>query len=340
MSFIIQIRPLFWSGRYPNRVSHLPTNEYQQAAAWSLRTDDPGEFAEKLRPVAGALSVRAQHKSSFLADLTMVRLSRMSLFTVGFSETRVTDLSERDYLSITIPISGSAQMQVGRKSRELSPGSAHVLPRDEVLDYHVSDRPCRSLVLNFDQTFVDSYLRENERRPLERGDQFLPVDERSTRGHRLLRLARFAWGEIDRGLFPDSSSLAARELETTLLAATLDATSLEFDYDPCRSRHIRRATDYLMGHLADPISMAKVAGIAGVSERSLRREFQRAYGMTVAQFLSRRRLEAAHQALQEAEPGETSVTEIATRCGFTHFGRFSGAYRAAFGCMPSESLRS
>ena len=35
---------------------------------------------------------------------------------------------------------------------------------------------------------------------------------------------------------------------------------------------------------------------------------------------------------------EESVTDIALRCGFTHLGRFSVAYRTRFGESPSETL--
>ncbi|MBV8576071.1 MAG: helix-turn-helix domain-containing protein, partial [Acetobacteraceae bacterium] len=43
------------------------------------------------------------------------------------------------------------------------------------------------------------------------------------------------------------------------------------------------------------------------------------------------------RALRAAGPTAT-VTEIATRHGFWHFGRFAGVYRSAFGEAPSATL--
>ena len=55
------------------------------------------------------------------------------------------------------------------------------------------------------------------------------------------------------------------------------------------------------------------------------------------------RLEHAHAELQEAEAGD-SVTDVATRWGFTHLSRFSEHYKHHFGVLPSttlnESIRS
>jgi AraC-like DNA-binding protein len=52
------------------------------------------------------------------------------------------------------------------------------------------------------------------------------------------------------------------------------------------------------------------------------------------------RLEKVREDLARAEPGTDSVTEVATRWGFLHLGRFAAAYRSAFGEHPSQTLRS
>src|SRR5690242_8314203 len=54
--------------------------------------------------------------------------------------------------------------------------------------------------------------------------------------------------------------------------------------------------------------------------------------------LLRMRLTAARAQLQESD-GTASISEIASRCGLTHLGRFATEYRRAFGELPSATLR-
>jgi transcriptional regulator GlxA family with amidase domain len=56
-------------------------------------------------------------------------------------------------------------------------------------------------------------------------------------------------------------------------------------------------------------------------------------------YLREIRLQHARKDLSAADPTETTVTEIATRWGFLHPGRFSAQYRERFGEPPSATLR-
>ncbi len=72
--------------------------------------------------------------------------------------------------------------------------------------------------------------------------------------------------------------------------------------------------------------------------RTLSRAFRSRHGLGVMGFLKRRRLETVRGELLAAEPGSTSVTQVALRYGFAHLGRFSVEYRKLFGERPSETL--
>ena len=94
---------------------------------------------------------------------------------------------------------------------------------------------------------------------------------------------------------------------------------------------------WIEANLTEPIGVEEMAGLAGVSSRSVQTAFRRVRGCTPMQYVQRRRLELARQFLQAPTPG-TSVTNVAVDCGLFHFGRFAAAYRALFGEKPSETL--
>jgi transcriptional regulator GlxA family with amidase domain len=95
----------------------------------------------------------------------------------------------------------------------------------------------------------------------------------------------------------------------------------------------------LRGRLNEPVTMAQLSRLAGVSERTLRAAFHDVLGRSPKQFAIAQRLRAAREALRAADPETTTVTDIATAYGFFELGRFAGRYRETFGEAPSQTLR-
>jgi AraC-like DNA-binding protein len=104
------------------------------------------------------------------------------------------------------------------------------------------------------------------------------------------------------------------------------------------SRRLRSALDFLVDHLDEPFSIAAVAAHCGVSVRSLQEAFRRELDTTPSHWLRARRLEQAHVLLLRAEPGTTTVTEVACAVGMFHLGDFADHFRARFGLTPSQVL--
>jgi AraC-like DNA-binding protein len=67
--------------------------------------------------------------------------------------------------------------------------------------------------------------------------------------------------------------------------------------------------------------------------------FQRHLGTTPMGYLRRVRLERARRELRAASPAQTTVTEIASRWGFSSPSRFTAHYRTAYGELPRDTLR-
>lgn len=106
-----------------------------------------------------------------------------------------------------------------------------------------------------------------------------------------------------------------------------------------RRELVARITSFVRDHLGEPITVADLSRMAGVSERTLRAAFHDVMGVSPKRYALMQRLQAAHTALQNADPNSTTVTDVAMTFGFFELGRFAGRYRHAFGEVPSQTLR-
>lgn len=100
-----------------------------------------------------------------------------------------------------------------------------------------------------------------------------------------------------------------------------------------------RALDCIDRHAHERLPVHDLSGVVQCTPRSLQTAFQAALGVTPTQYMLARRLRLAQRELLAIRNGPPSVTKAATEQGFTHFGRFSGYYKALFGELPSETLR-
>ncbi|MEU9148605.1 AraC family transcriptional regulator [Streptomyces sp. NPDC048349] len=101
---------------------------------------------------------------------------------------------------------------------------------------------------------------------------------------------------------------------------------------------VRRAVAFIESQPDGEIGLTEMAEAAGVTPRALQYAFRRHLGTTPTAYLRRVRLALAHADLVAADPARDTVTAIANRWGFHHQGRFSAAYRAAYGGPPGRTL--
>lgn len=100
---------------------------------------------------------------------------------------------------------------------------------------------------------------------------------------------------------------------------------------------VRRVEAFIDAHAREPLVLADLVAVAGVSGRALQLGFRAAYGMSPMAYVQRRRLARAREDLLSAVPG-TTVAAVARRLGFVAPGRFSLAYRRCFDESPSQTL--
>lgn len=106
-----------------------------------------------------------------------------------------------------------------------------------------------------------------------------------------------------------------------------------------RREIVERAEQLLGRQTSEPLPIAQVSQLVGVSERGLRNAFNAVRGMSPKRFVIQNRLHEVRRALTDHRATRATVTDIATEHGFFELGRFAGRYKAAFGETPSQTLR-
>jgi AraC-like DNA-binding protein len=131
--------------------------------------------------------------------------------------------------------------------------------------------------------------------------------------------------------------LAATALATFPSNALADPT-IEDRHD-AHSVTLRRAAAFIEDNAHRDITTADIAAAASVTIRAVQLAFRRHWDTTPLAYLRRVRLDRAHRDLLAADPAHETVTAVAYRWGFPSTSRFAAQYRAAYGVLPSHTLR-
>ncbi|WP_321839294.1 helix-turn-helix domain-containing protein [Paraburkholderia bannensis] len=98
---------------------------------------------------------------------------------------------------------------------------------------------------------------------------------------------------------------------------------------------VRSVRDIVEGSPDCPLSVAELCVRMHASRRTLQYAFEETTGISPLAYMRAVRLAGVRKDLVHA----ASVTEVATRWGFWHFGNFACEYREQFGELPSETWR-
>tara|TARA_R110000850_G_scaffold117831_10_gene234478 strand:- start:633 stop:1604 length:972 start_codon:yes stop_codon:yes gene_type:complete len=321
---------------------NLPANSPTDSLL-RFTTHDPDEFVDKISGIAPGLRCNPLRPRSSKMEICAARLPDIGIFTSTLQNFRVRS-EIRPFYGVTIPLAGHSEFLVDGAFENYHSARGHLQLPDEPFEGKMGEAPIVSLQLCFDQAALDSFAKRllgSEDREVS----LMPtLDMAKPAAQSFARHATFFWSEIQRGSPILTTPMVAREsvhlLKMLLIsAAEIGTEGFKKPHLSSNPAGIRRAEEYLMANLANPISIADVAVVAGMSARNLSRGFRHHRGVTIKEFLNEHRLKSANRALLAAEPGETNVTEVAFNFGFSQLGRFSAAYRKEFGELPSETLK-
>ena len=299
--------------------------------------NDPTAFEEYFFPVAGSVHVRPAIGSSFNAEISMHKLGKVGLFTVNAGSFEAHKEPHSEFYGLTIPLNSSFTISGDQFTQSYESGMGHLTSPGNPLDL-TCKRKCHFLACAFSLSPTNQYLQT-----LLQTDsaEFAPLSPdvllNTPDGGALLGSVVQAWTQLNQ----QDHSLGENErleLEDDLLASLVLYANEQPKEKNTPFSSLSHAEEYICANLKNPVTRDILVDVSGRSIRSLSRSFQQKHGIGPMTFLRRRRLQAIYLDLLGAEPGSTTVIHVVTSYGFTHSGKFSIEYKAAFGESPSATL--
>lgn len=99
---------------------------------------------------------------------------------------------------------------------------------------------------------------------------------------------------------------------------------------------IQKAVDYILLHLSSPLSLQQIAQALHVHPAHLSRKFKEETGMTVTEFIQRKRIDEAKYYL---ERGHLSITDVAFKVGFNDLNYFDKVFKKMTSETPSQYVK-
>ena len=287
-------------------------------------------------------------KPSSALDLTLnaVRVGGIVCGFMRFGDGVRIQTAEPRNFHVDIPTSGVATMRAAFGTPVLgSPRAAGVFMPGRPVELDCSERFSQLAVMiprDRLRLELENLLGTPAARPLEFEAE---LNLAGAGGQTIMHALRMIDGAAAQEDGPLAHPLATQRLEQVLVQSLLFgqphnySDRLAAPSPAAGARPVSQAVELLRSDPAHPWTVAELAAEVSMSVRSLQEGFRRSLDTTPMAYLHRLRLERAHHELSAAEPGTVSVTEVATRWGFVHLGRFAGAYSGAYGEPPSATLR-
>jgi AraC-like DNA-binding protein len=265
------------------------------------------------------------------SDVSM-RRSTMNGFLRGASE-------PGDDLVVAWLTAGSGTPDMLRDRVPLRIGHPVLFPAHRGVVFFAADYD--EQLVHLDRGFVRDVAAER----FDVGSRDLRFDHLREADSLAVRNWRDALGTLARALREGGTdSLVWHEAKRQTVDAFLRVVPPQLDRLPAellnpRQAKVRAAVEHIHAHAEEPITIADLAQVAGLSVRSVQESFRRVFGVSPLTYLRQVRLDRVHDELLALDPRSVSVGQVATRWGFAHLGRFSAAYAERFGEYPKQTLR-
>ncbi|QGZ66166.1 anthranilate 1,2-dioxygenase regulatory protein AndR [Paraburkholderia acidisoli] len=318
----------------------MPRSEFRPHALRQHRlfeSTDLDETRERISRVMQPHSLVPFGEGSGRSHMDFVKLGRLGIGTIGFGSGMRVDVEAVDgYYLLMFCVSGAAEIDARGQVIKVDDRQGVIRAPGESFSALLS-ADCEQLILRIDPASIAHNA----------SFQALVSGARIQFGNGSLRAL-----QDQLKLIASSPELLTSACSDTRVGANVESLLLNLltvaSVEPAlpHARHatitpsfVRRAEDLMMASLAAPLSLTDLADTVGVPVRTLCGGFLRFRQTSPMQYLRQMRLERARDVIRSTPAGRL-ISAIALDCGFTHFGRFSQAYKERFGELPSQTPRA
>ncbi|WP_263366822.1 helix-turn-helix domain-containing protein [Edaphobacter bradus] len=250
----------------------------------------------------------------------------------------VLEMPEFPNALISIHIGRAARMSCSRAGVSHTGSGVHgdidIIPAGVPALWRMHDENDKALMMSLPPAMLETVAEDNAFgvHGVELRNRFMVRDR---------QLESIAWAmksELEMGspsgeLFLDglAQSAAAR-----LVAGHSSIAVEERRYGGLDGRRLKRTLEFIEAHLAEALSLSRLAAVAEISVSHFRAGFRASVGVAVHQYVIERRVEHAKSLLMGE--GQT-IAEIALAAGFTHQSHLARHMQRATGFSPLQMRR-
>ncbi len=284
-------------------------------------------------------------RGGFSLEFGVIQLGPLTVGQLVLGAATTLFAPELDAYHVTMPLTGSVYTRHHHAEVVADPRTAAVFgPARPVYTVHPS-RTCE-LDIKIERSALEAELAALLGHPVD-GPLELASSMSLTdgAGRGWARFVRMVHGEVGNADSLLHHPLIGEQLRLSVISGLLLSVPHRYHDEllrpplPVPPRALRRVADAIHDEPERPFTVTTLAGIGGMSVRSLQEGFRRYFGAPPMAYLQQIRLARARTTLRNADPATTTVAAVAHRWGFAHLGRFASAYRAEFSESPSETLR-
>lgn len=247
----------------------------------------------------------------------------------------VLDMPGLDLALVSVHVGHAARMSCRRAGMSHTGSAVHgdidIVPVGMPAFWQMHDEHDRAVLMAVSTDLLHQVADENghSARDVELRNRFM------TRDRQLENIAWAMKSELEMGspsgeLYLDGLALSAA---ARLIAGHSSVSVEQPRYGGLDGRRLRRTLEYIEAHLADDLSLARLATAVEMSVSHFRAGFRESAGVAVHQYVIERRVERAKSLLMRE--GQ-SIAEIALASGFTHQSHMARHMQRTTGFSPLQ----